>query len=91
MTTFQTIASGSGGNAALLTAGDARILLDMGISCRKLCAALARAGTRPAELDAVFISHEHSPPGSWPTGWRGWRSSSGLSPWGRLRTWGRAK
>ena len=60
MTTFQTIASGSGGNAALLTAGDTRILLDMGISCRKLCAALARAGTRPAELDAVFISHEHS-------------------------------
>ncbi|MCI8878736.1 MAG: MBL fold metallo-hydrolase [Oscillospiraceae bacterium] len=60
MTTFQTIASGSGGNAALLTAGDTRILLDMGISCRKLCAALARAGTGPAELDAVFISHEHS-------------------------------
>ena len=37
MTTFQTIASGSGGNAALLTAGDARILLDMGKIGRASC------------------------------------------------------
>ena len=36
MTTFRTIASGSSGNAALLEAGETRILIDMGISCRKL-------------------------------------------------------
>ena len=60
MTTFRTIASGSSGNAALLTAGETRLLIDMGISCRRLCAALAQAGTPPEALDGVLITHEHA-------------------------------
>ena len=59
MTIYQTIASSSSGNAALLRCGETRLLIDMGISCRRLCQALAAVGVRPEELTAVLISHEH--------------------------------
>lgn len=51
--------SGSTGNAALLTAGDAAVLIDAGRSARVLCAALSRAGVSPDALSAIFITHEH--------------------------------
>lgn len=60
MTTFQTLASGSGGNAALLSHRETRLLIDMGISCRRVCQGLAQAGVRPEELAGVVITHEHS-------------------------------
>lgn len=60
MTCFHTIASGSSGNAALLSAGGTHLLIDMGISCRRICAALGRLGLRPEDLDAVLITHEHT-------------------------------
>lgn len=59
MTTIRTFASGSSGNAALLTCGETCLLIDMGISCRKLCRALAELGLTPEQLDGVFITHEH--------------------------------
>lgn len=60
MTTFQTLASSSGGNAALLSHRETRLLIDMGISCRRVCQGLAQAGVRPEELAGVVITHEHS-------------------------------
>lgn len=60
MTTFHTLASGSSGNAALLVSGETRLLIDMGISCRRICQALGQLGLTPEELTAVLISHEHS-------------------------------
>ena len=60
MTTFQTLASSSSGNAALLSAGGTHLLIDMGISCRRVCQALAARGLRAEELAAVLITHEHS-------------------------------
>ena len=60
MTTFQTIASSSSGNASLLTCGDVRLLIDMGVSCRRLCQALASLGLAPGDLTAVLITHEHT-------------------------------
>jgi len=60
MTTFRTFASGSAGNAALIASGETRLLIDMGISCRRLCQALASLSLRPEDLTAVFITHEHS-------------------------------
>lgn len=53
-------ASGSGGNCALLECGDTRLLLDAGISCRRIRAALAVSGLTPADLSAVLVTHEHS-------------------------------
>ena len=55
-----TFASGSGGNCALLTLDGVHLLLDAGISWRRICAELERSGIRPEELAAVLITHEHS-------------------------------
>ncbi len=52
-------ASGSSGNCALAEAAGARILVDAGLSLRRLKAFLAMDGLRPADIDAVFITHEH--------------------------------
>ena len=60
MTSFQTFASGSSGNAALLSWGDTHLLIDMGISCRRICRALAEQGLTPDDLSAVLITHEHT-------------------------------
>jgi len=57
---FYTLASGSGGNAALLRSGDTALLLDAGISARRIEASLRTLGLSPAALSAVLITHEHS-------------------------------
>ncbi len=56
---FFTIASSSSGNAALLRCGDTSILLDAGVSARRVTQALALLGMTPDELDAVLITHAH--------------------------------
>jgi phosphoribosyl 1,2-cyclic phosphodiesterase len=55
-----TFASGSSGNCALLTLDGVHILLDAGISYRRICAELERSGVRPEDIAAVLITHEHS-------------------------------
>lgn len=60
MLTFTTLASGSSGNAALVSCGDTHILLDAGVSARRLTAGLAALGVRPEALSAILITHEHS-------------------------------
>jgi phosphoribosyl 1,2-cyclic phosphodiesterase len=63
---FCSLASGSGGNATLVEArssADApptRVLVDCGLTLRRLTAALARRGCTPDDLDALFVTHEHS-------------------------------
>jgi phosphoribosyl 1,2-cyclic phosphodiesterase len=53
------IASGSGGNAALYSAGGTHVLLDCGVSARRLACALREEGVEPEDLSGVFITHEH--------------------------------
>ena len=60
MLSFRTIASGSSGNAALLSWDGVHLLIDMGVSCRRICQALADQGLRPEDLAAVLITHEHT-------------------------------
>ena len=60
MTTVHTLASGSSGNAILVCHQDTRLLLDAGISCRRITAALQSLGLTPGELDAILITHTHS-------------------------------
>ena len=55
-----TFASGSGGNCALLSADGMHILLDAGISYRRIRENLALSGLAPEALSAVLITHEHS-------------------------------
>lgn len=51
--------SGSSGNATLVSAGRTSILIDCGISPRRLEERLAPLGRTPRELAAVFVTHEH--------------------------------
>lgn len=60
MITIHTLASGSEGNAALLSAGDIHILVDAGISARRVQSALRDLGHSAQDLSAVFITHAHS-------------------------------
>ena len=60
MTKFCTFASGSKGNAALISSGNTHILIDMGISCRRICQSLKQLGLIPEDLAAVLITHEHN-------------------------------
>ncbi|HPE15988.1 MAG TPA: MBL fold metallo-hydrolase [Oscillospiraceae bacterium] len=55
-----TLASGSEGNAALLIAPGALVLLDAGISARRIVRALRALGRSPEELDALVLTHAHS-------------------------------
>jgi phosphoribosyl 1,2-cyclic phosphodiesterase len=60
---FRNLGSGSGGNATLVEASQGitttRILVDAGFSERELTRRLAAAGCTPADIDAIFITHEH--------------------------------
>ena len=53
------LASGSKGNAALISTDSQRFLVDVGISCRELVKRMQQVGASPEELDGVFITHEH--------------------------------
>ena len=55
-----TFASGSGGNCLLVSQGNTHALVDAGISARRITQGLAALGLTPGDLDAVFITHEHS-------------------------------
>ena len=60
---FCSLGSGSSGNATLVEAGagarPTRLLVDCGFTQKELTARLARLGLAPADLDAVFVTHEH--------------------------------
>ena len=54
------IASGSNGNCYYLENSDDAILVDAGISARRIAERMARLGLSVSKLRGVFISHEHS-------------------------------
>ena len=60
MTTVHTLASGSSGNALLLSSNETHILVDAGISCRRITTALKTLGLTASDLDAVLITHTHT-------------------------------
>lgn len=57
---FIPLCSGSSGNATYIQAGDKHILVDAGLSCRRLCQLMAQADIDPAAIDALLVTHEHS-------------------------------
>lgn len=54
------LASGSQGNATAITFGNRAILIDAGISARRITNGLKEVGIGPHQLDAVLITHEHT-------------------------------
>ena len=53
MLTFTTLASGSSGNAALVSCGDTHVLLDAGISARRITTGLKSLGVDPADFEIM--------------------------------------
>ena len=55
-----TIASGSSGNCVFVSAGGTHVLIDAGISCRRISTALKALGVGLDDLSGVLITHEHA-------------------------------
>jgi phosphoribosyl 1,2-cyclic phosphodiesterase len=54
------LASGSKGNSLFIDAGKTKFLIDAGLSAREILHRLASIGIEGPELNAIFISHEHT-------------------------------
>ncbi len=57
---FVSIASGSSGNCIYIGSENTHILVDAGISNKKIEAGLNEIGVKGSELDGILITHEHS-------------------------------
>ena len=57
---FCSIASGSSGNCIFVGTDHTGVLIDAGISGKKVVAGLEKIDRKPEELDAILITHEHS-------------------------------
>ena len=51
--------SGSAGNSAYIGGASGGVLIDAGVSAKRIACALADIGIDPSRLGAVFITHEH--------------------------------
>ena len=54
------IASGSSGNCIYVGSDNTHILIDAGISKKKIDEGLNALGVKPEELSGIFVTHEHS-------------------------------
>lgn len=54
------LGSGSSGNSLLVWTNRAKVLVDAGLSMRQLHARLAKVGIELKDIQALFITHEHS-------------------------------
>lgn len=59
MIKFQSIVSGSSGNCTLIWCNNTKILIDCGISGKKVTAYLNDIGIDPCEIDSILVTHEH--------------------------------
>lgn len=55
-----TLASSSKGNCVYVRLGDTGLLIDAGISCKRITDALRSLGSELADIQAIFVTHEHS-------------------------------
>lgn len=53
------LASGSTGNSLYLESPQKRILVDAGLSGKKITSLLAEVDRKPEDLDAILVTHEH--------------------------------
>ncbi len=59
MLEVRVLGSGSSGNALVLSCGQSRVLVDVGLPYRELAARMRAAGIAPASITAVLLTHEH--------------------------------
>ncbi|MBN2367691.1 MBL fold metallo-hydrolase [Candidatus Woesearchaeota archaeon] len=54
------LASGSSGNSTYISDSETSILIDAGISCRRITESLSKLGKDLSEINGVFVTHEHT-------------------------------
>ena len=52
--------SGSSGNSIFISCKETKLLVDAGVSAKRICNALSEIGEDAAKLSAIFVTHEHS-------------------------------
>ena len=57
---YSILASGSSGNSFYLETPKKKLLIDAGLSGKKITGLLAEIDRKPEDLDAILITHEHS-------------------------------
>ena len=57
---FCNLYSGSSGNSSFIETENTKILVDAGVSSKKIESALENLNVNPSELDGILITHEHS-------------------------------
>ncbi len=60
MLKFCSIFSGSSGNCLFINSNHTKILIDSGVSCKKVCEGLEAIGSSINEIDSILVTHEHS-------------------------------
>jgi len=60
MIKFCSLYSGSSGNCIFIGTDKTKLLIDAGLSAKKIIEALLSIGEKPSELSAILVSHEHS-------------------------------
>lgn len=60
MFNFSSLYSGSSGNCLFVETNNTKILIDAGVSQRKILDALASFNVDISEIDAILVTHEHS-------------------------------
>ena len=60
MLNFCSLFSGSSGNSLYVESENAKILVDAGMSCKKIEEALSSIEVNPSSIDAILVTHEHS-------------------------------
>jgi phosphoribosyl 1,2-cyclic phosphodiesterase len=59
MSLFSPLFSGSSGNATFIGSAHGGILVDAGVSAKRLCDSLQQLGCQPQNIHGIFITHEH--------------------------------
>ena len=60
MFNFCSLYSGSSGNCLFLETATTKILIDSGVSCKKVENALSSLDINPSNINAILVTHEHS-------------------------------
>ena len=60
MLNFTSLYSGSSGNCLFVESNNAKILIDAGVSLKKIEKGLDSININPSDLDAVIVTHEHT-------------------------------
>lgn len=60
MLKFCSLYSGSSGNCLFVNSNHTKVLVDCGVSCKKICEGLENIDSSIEDIDAILITHEHS-------------------------------